>query len=335
MTKKIDKAEISEEEKTEAADTLNPNSMPAEGSPKTAKMAAAMNMMSQMDGDTINKFMEVLAQFDTVYKADVIPNDAAEKNMASIAAKGAMKEDVADLFSTENLSEEFKEKATTILEAAVNLKVAERIAQLEESYEAKLSEEIEEANTFVVENLNKYLDYVVSEWMKENEVAIVSSLKSEMTEQFIHGLKNLFLEHYVEMPEEKLDVFSEMNSKLEDLEKKLSEQMEENIELKNIIEQNEAEKIFESISSGLATSQVEKLKTLAEGVEYTSLDDLKSKLEVIKESFLSNGSSNKNAKTMLFEEIDEDYEVPADTNVKVSGVMAKYVNTISKTVKNR
>ena len=335
MTKKIDKAEISEEEKTEAADTLNPNSMPAEGSPKTAKMAAAMNMMSQMDGDTINKFMEVLAQFDTVYKADVIPNDAAEKNMASIAAKGAMKEDVADLFSTENLSEEFKEKATTILEAAVNLKVAERIAQLEESYEAKLSEEIEEANTFVVENLNKYLDYVVSEWMKENEVAIVSSLKSEMTEQFIYGLKNLFLEHYVEMPEEKLDVFSEMNSKLEDLEKKLSEQMEENIELKNIIEQNEAEKIFESISSGLATSQVEKLKTLAEGVEYTSLDDLKSKLEVIKESFLSNGSSNKNAKTMLFEEIDEDYEVPADTNVKVSGVMAKYVNTISKTVKNR
>lgn len=343
MSNKINEAA---DGKTDAAETLSPNSMPAEGAPKTAKMAAVMDVMSKMDGETINKFMEVMAQFDSVYKADVIPDDAAQKNMASIAAKGAMKEDVSNLFSDESLSEEFKEKATTIVEAAVNLKVAEKIAELEESYnnnlnkiveayEETLAEEVQEMNDFVIENLNKYLDYVVSEWMKENEVAIVSSLKSEMTEQFISGLKNLFLDHYVELPEEKLDVFEQMNSRLEELEKKLSEQIEENMELKGIIEENEAANVFESVSSGLAASQVEKLKTLSEGVEYTDLDDLKGKLEVIKESFLTNGTGVNTPKAMLFEEIDEDYEVPADTTSRVSGAMAKYVNTISKTVKNR
>ncbi len=207
--------------------------------------------------------------------------DMSAQNKASVA----MKEHIDAMFNGEDLSEEFKEKATTIFEAAIYARINEEVQRLEEQYADKVEEAVGEIAEEITSKLDDYLNYCVEQWMKENEVAIEHSLKSEITEDFMDGLKNLFAENYIEIPEDKLDVLEQLTAKVEELEDKLNSQISENIELSKSISQYNVQEIFAEVSEGLVMTQVEKLRQLAEGIDYDSADNYKKKLLLVKENY--------------------------------------------------
>lgn len=258
--------------------------------------------------------------------------DAAASNKATIAAKtsAAVKEDIAAMFSGEELSEDFRQKATTIFEAAV----ATRVEQIVEEMQAEQAQQVEAQVAEAVEGLsasvNEYLDYVVEQWMEENKVAIEYSLRTEVTEGFIEGLKNLFVENYLEVPEDKVDVVEELASKVEELEAKLNDSINENIELKSVVAESQKEKIFADVTEGLAATQVEKLRTLAEGIDFGDAETYAKKLAVVKESYFAEGK--KAGVSVLTEEAGLESDEPA-VNKVVDPTVAKYVSAISRTVK--
>ena len=195
-------------------------------------------------------------------------------------------EDVNALLSgEEELSEEFKEKAKLVFEAALHAKTKEIQSALEEHYAAALAEEIEEIKLELTERVDSYLEYVASEWLEENALAVESGLKTEITESFINGMKGLFEAHYVSMPEEKYDVLESMVEKLDEMEAKLNEQIERNVALNKKLSESVADTILNAVSEGLAVSQKDKLATLAESVEFESEDDYYQKLVTLRESY--------------------------------------------------
>lgn len=318
---------------TEAAQTLQPGSQPDQS--KTAMMANAMQMMAGMDKDTINKFMATLAQIG--HEADMIPNDAAAKNMASIAAKMPVvaQEDFDEIFSGEELTEEFKEKASTLFEAAVNLKVSERAVELEEAYADLLEEETSMILEGLVESMDKYLTYAVNEWVHENEVAIENTLRNEINESFMNELKNVFESHYINVPEERLDVIESLSMRIDELEEAVSEQIDENIEIARAFSTEQVKNVFVEVSEGLTESQCEKLMALTENLNFNDIEDYANKLNIIKENYFSDSINESRSyaseMTSLFEEneiINEEVEEPT-----LQGPMASYVKTISKTIK--
>lgn len=232
-------------------------------------------------------------------------------------------------FEGEELSEEFKEKASTIFEAAVTARVNTHKAELEEQFGKDLEEQVATITENLKADLDKYLDYVVEQWMEQNEVAIENSLRSEITEEFIDGLRNLFAENYIEVPEEKLDVLEGLASKVEELEAKLNETIEQNIELNGSIKQYAKESILAQVSEGLTVSQKEKLGALAEGVEFSDAESYTKKLQIVKENYFKE-------KTVISDisesEVDAAEEAPAEAP-KLSGPVANYVQAISRTVK--
>ena len=196
-----------------------------------------------------------------------------------------VEEDVNALLGGEELSEEFKEKAKTIFEAAINAKVASIQEEIEAQYAAKLAEEVEAAKESLAERVDSYLEYVSDEWFEENALAIEAGLKTEMTESFLEGMKGLFEEHYVSIPEEKYDVLESMVEKLDDMETKLNEQIEKNIALNSRLSESVADGILDEVSEGLASTQKEKLASLSESVEFESEESYREKLETLKESY--------------------------------------------------
>ena len=188
------------------------------------------------------------------------------------------------LLGGEELSEEFREKAKTIFEAALKSKVSEIKETLEEQYAATLQEEVEEMKTELQERVDSYLEYVSDEWVKENELAVENGLKTEMTESFLSGMRSLFEDHYVNIPEEKYDVVSTMVEKLDDMETKLNEQIEKNINLNKRLSESVADVILSDVSEGLTATQKEKLASLAEGVEFESEESFK-ELTTLRESY--------------------------------------------------
>ena len=195
-------------------------------------------------------------------------------------------EDVNALLSgEEELSEEFKEKAKLVFEAALHAKTKEIQSALEEHYAAVLAEEIEEIKLELTERVDSYLEYVSSEWLEENALAVESGLKTEITESFMDGMKNLFEAHYVSMPEEKYDVLESMVEKLDEMETKLNEQIQKNIALNTKLAESSADRIFNQVSEGLAVSQKDKLATLVESVEFESEADYYQKLVTLRESY--------------------------------------------------
>jgi len=199
-----------------------------------------------------------------------------------------VEEDVNALLGGEELSEEFKEKAKTIFEAALKSKVAEIKETLEEQYAMALAEEVEELKVELQERVDSYLEYVADEWLSENQLAVERGLKTEMTESFLEGMKSLFEEHYVSIPEEKYDVLSAMADKLDDMETKLNEQIEKNISLNKRLAESVADVILADVSEGLAETQKEKLASLAEGVEFEGEESFREKLVTLRESYFSN-----------------------------------------------
>ena len=239
----------------------------------------------------------------------------------------AVQEDLAALFDGSELSEDFREKATVIFEAAINEKVSGVVASLEEQYEARLTEEVGAIEEALVEKIDSYLDYVVEQWVEENKLAIESGIKAEVVESFMEGLKGLFTEHYVDAPQEKLDILAQTADEVEDLKAKLSASINENIELSKKLESAEAEKAFVEVSEGLAATQIEKLRTLAEGLEYADVSSYKKKLGMIKESYFAAKKVEANAQQQLNEEV-----APAPAEKAADPVMNKYAAAISRSV---
>ena len=235
----------------------------------------------------------------------------------------SIEEDVDALVAGEELSEEFKEKAKTILEAAIKGKVSQIKETLETEYDAKLLEEVEEIKGALNERVDSYLEYVADEWFAENQLAVQGGLKEELTESFMTGLKSLFEEHYVSIPEEKYDVLESMVEKLDDMESKLNEQIEKNVSLNKRLAESVADGIFDQISEGLADTQKEKLATLSESVEFDSEDQYREKLETLKESYFPGKSAPTTTKT---ETLSEGLEAAPEVH---SGSMAAYLKTMS------
>ena len=231
----------------------------------------------------------------------------------------SVEEDVNALLTGEELSEEFKEKTKTIFEAAVKSKLAEETKKIEESFEVRLTEQVDTVKTELAEKMDKFLTYVAEEWKKENEIELHNGIKLEMMQSFMDGMKNLFEENYVELPEEKYNVMQEMTDKLDEMEAKLNEQIETNMSLNGKVNSFVKESIVTEVSKGLADTQAEKFASLAEGVEFESEESFKSKLETIKESYFPK------AKVELKEDI-----ATGEVASPVEGTMSAYVNAISR-----
>ena len=261
----------------------------------------------------------------------------SSSNKSSIAAKpsaasSSMKEHIDAIFNGEDLSEDFRSKATTIFEAAVSAQVQEEVEKLEEEYEQILEESFKNLTDELVDKIDQYMTYAAEQWMQDNQVAIESSIKTEITEGFISGLKSLFQEHYIEIPEDKVDVLGEMAKNVSDLEEKLNSLMQENIELRGQISENTREKILADVSEGLAATQQEKLAALAEGVDFDTPENFKKKMEIVKENYFPSINSTK----QLFEEVEEEALASNEgqrKTVSVDPSVSAYVSALSRTVK--
>tara|TARA_Y100001963_G_scaffold134848_1_gene195851 strand:+ start:1203 stop:2363 length:1161 start_codon:yes stop_codon:yes gene_type:complete len=239
----------------------------------------------------------------------------------------AKKEHVEALFNGEDLSEEFKTKATTIFEAAINESLETYGNALEEDYNNRMAEEVETIKTELAENMNDYLGYVVDEWVKENEVAIERGLRAEVAENFMTGLKNLFTEHYIDIPEEKYDVLEGLVIQVEELQEKLDKEIESNIELRNENNESACEKLFMESTNGMVDTDVEKLKSLAEGLEFDSVEQFEEKLNVLKENYFKGDTPSE----MSF--ISEDTTEEDRSSENLTGSMKTYADAISRTIK--
>src|SRR6056300_267725 len=247
--------------------------------------------------------------------------EESEEDLIDVSA------DVEALTKDEDLSEDFKSKAATIFEAAVKSKVSEMKKKMNASYEEKLKEEVETAKSELVEKVDSYLNYIVEEWMKENSIAIERGIKGEIAEDFISGLKKLFEDHYIDVPDEKYNVLEDQASKIEDLEKKLNEQIEKNVEQNKAIGELKRQDIIDEASSDLADTAKEKFNKLAEEVEFSNEGDFKTKVATIKESYFGAKKESSNDIDDVAVGNESEQVDPAD----LSNSMAAYTAAISKT----
>ena len=280
---------------------------------KGAKAADPMKGMKEEEVD--------LSSENTIEEEEISTEEVVAEEEETVAQYD-VEEDVNALLGGEELSEEFKEKAKTIFEAAINSKVAVVKEELEAQYQEKFAEEVEAAKESLAERVDSYLEYVADEWFEENALAVETGLKSEMTESFLEGMKGLFEEHYVSIPDDKYDVLESMVEKLDDMETKLNEQIEKNISLNGRLSEATADGILDQVSEGLAQTQKEKLASLSESVEFASEQSYRDKLETLKESYFPTKSVTPNAKSeSLSEGVDH-------AGADVSGSMASYMNTL-------
>lgn len=247
---------------------------------------------------------------------------AALKQMVS-DNMGSCKEDIDALFSGEELSEEFKDKATTIFEAAVRSRVEAIVEEVVTENEQIMEEAAEEYQATLTEQVDEYLNYVVEQWMEDNQLAVETGLRVEIAEEFIGGLKNLFMEHYIEVPEEKADLVEEMAQAVAEMEEKLNEQVEQNAELNKQLCESKSAEIIAQICEGLTTVQAEKIKALAEGVDFTTEGEYSQKLAVIRENYFPTKKEKGEALESLVE---------TEAEQGTSDTMDWYVNAISKSL---
>jgi AcrR family transcriptional regulator len=240
-----------------------------------------------------------------------------------------IEEDVQALLAGEELSEEFQEKARIIFEAAIKSKVAAIKEEIQSAYETALVEEIEAVKEQLVDRVDAYLEYVADEWIQENALAVEHGLKTEMTESFLQGMKGLFEDHYVTIPEDRYDVIESMVDKLDEMESKLNEQIERNVALNRRLAESVADVIFADVTEGLALSQKDKLASLAENVEFDSEENYREKLVRLRESYFPSKSSS--AQKEVTENLSE--EVQYSEKPQVSGVMESYLSVLSRVSK--
>jgi hypothetical protein len=331
-------------DETAALDSLKPNSAPVGPANKSVAFDKIVNAMVGLDQETINKFVASIEQIGK--EAKNISDGAAAANKNSIDAKpsGAVKEeleeainnvlneDLTALFDGSDLKEDFRTKFAVLFESAVNIKVGQKTLELEEEFENRLNEEVESLTESLVESLDEYLDYTANAWLSENEVAITSTLKSDLTEQFLEDLHTLFATNYINIPEDKIDVIEEMNERIETLEEIINSKIDENMELaktieetKSIVSELEVKNAFNEFKEGLTESEIEKLSTLSESIEYDSVEDFKSKVSILKETHFKADAKTAST-TILFEEVETIEEEKAEP--KLTAPMASYLSAI-------
>lgn len=336
------KEELELDEESLGAASLKPNSRTVDDpQSKIEVMKRTLGVMNGMSKGDLTKFYDQ-AMALIGKEANSLPSGAnfnANQNSVDMTTgkgpktrdampKLSVKEDVEDMFAGEELSEEFKDKATTLFEAAVAARSTLELARLEEEFETRLEEQLEEITESVQKNLDTYLGYVVERWMGDNEVAIESALRNEVMEEFIDGLKGLFVEHYIDIPEEKANVVESLAAKVEELEAMLDESINENAELKTTILESNKQEVLDELAEGLTMNQAEKFFALAEGIEFDGdLEVFAKKLSVVKENYFTRSVTTTN----LEEETFEEGEVISSASIDPS--VNRYVQAISRTVK--
>jgi len=304
-------------------DVVNKGAKPAEAMQgmKEDEDLEEEDLISEEESEEVEIENEISEESEEESEEEIIDEENSEESEEEYD----IEEDVNALIEGEELSEEFKEKAKTIFEAAIISRVNEVKESLEVQYEERLTEEVANIAEVLSERVDSYLEYVADEWMQENALAIEGGLKEELTESFMTGLKGLFEEHYVSIPEEKYNVLESMVEKLDEMETKLNEQIEKNVSLNKRLAESVADGIFEQVSEGLAATQKDKLASLAESVEFESEEEYREKLETLRESYFpTKGVAPKSARTeSLSEGVDNAPE-------SISGSMASYLNTLSK-----
>ena len=301
--------------------------------------------LQEMDKDQVSEVLSALSEVSEEEEGEEIvaeeQQELTAENLEELKSKYEIdvKSDVEALIQGEELSEEFKEKAATIFEAAVFAKVNEevnsRIETLEAQYKEQLDESLNETRTEMVQKVDDYLNYVVKEWMQENELAIEKGIRSEIVEDFMVGLKNLFVEHYIDIPDEKVDLVDDLFAKVEDLEESLNKEMEKGIELTKELKEFRKLEAVANISEDLTDVQREKMVKLAESVEYENDEDYSEKLGVLKENYFptevkeSNETTGDTEPEVLTEEEAKEAEVAEE----MSETMKRYSQMLSRTTK--
>ena len=283
----------------------------------------------------VDEDQEVVSESEDVEEADVEEEGAEEEHEegeeeAVVEEEFDIEEDINALIASEELSEEFQEKARTIFETAIKTKVSEIKESLQEAYEAALVEEVQTIKESLTDRLDAYLEYVADEWIQENALAIEHGLKTEMTESFLAGMKSLFEDHYVTIPEDRYDVIESMVDKLDEMEAKLNEQIERNVALNRRLAESVADVIFADVSEGLALSQKDKLASLAENVEFESEADYREKLVTLRESYFP---SNAGAQRSATETISEEVQTGEVIQESHSPMMSAYLQTLARASK--
>ena len=295
-----------------------------------AKMtkAQALEQIGKMKKSDIEEMMAAhaskLAEADNAKSEEELAKLQAEKEAIEEKIKSInVKEDVDALVAGEDLSEEFKDKAATIFEAAVKSKIRSEVVRMEEGYAVALEEATETIKEELSEKVDDYLGYVVEEWMKENELAIERGLKGEIAEDFISGLKQLFEDHYIDVPDEKYDVLEAQSEKIAELEEKLNGMIEENVEKKKVVESLTREQITSEVSHDLAATEVEKFKSLTEDVDFVTEDSFRAKLDTLKESYFPTTGEKQSFV------IDDDGSEPAQ-DIDTTESIKAYMSAISR-----
>ena len=271
------------------------------------QLAAAYEKMEKMNGD------------DDEDDKEEVDESTIEDRLASVDVS----DDVDALTSNEDLSEEFKNKAKTVFEAAIKSKLRSEIVRMEQEKSKSITEEVENVKVELTEKVDAYMNYVVEEWMKENEIALERGLKGEISEDFISGLKALFEEHYIDVPDEKYDILGQQAEKIDELEKKLNEQIEKNASMKSNNSKLVRESVFSQACSDLTDTETEKFKGLVEDVEFSDEDSFKEKLDTLKESYFPKA-------TTVAESVDS--ESNSGSESYEPGAMAAYMDAISRNV---
>lgn len=257
--------------------------------------------------------------------ANVVTKGASTPEESHLEGMKSVKEDVEALVNGEDLSEEFKQKAATIFEAAVVTRVKQEVARLEEEFQAQLDEAVAEEYEGLVEKVDGYLNYIVESWIAQNEIALERGMKSEILENFVSGLKSLFQENYIDVPEEKYDLIGDMEQTIIDLQDKLNEQLEANVEMFNIISESKRIEIIKDACDGLTDTEVEKFTALAEELSYEDSDSFATKVQTIRENYFTNKVSN----NVIVESIVTDEPVTLNEEVYVEPKMRSYLSALN------
>ena len=313
-------------------DVVNKGAKPADGGVKEEEVEVEGDVVSEEPKDeesTLRKKMEeaIKESEDTVEEVTAEGEEVVAEEEEIIEVN--VEDDINALIAGEELSEEFEEKARTIFETAINSKVSIIKEDLEKEYAKILQEEIDSTKVELTERVDSYLEYVANEWLEENSLAVEQGLKAEMSESFLTGMKSLFEEHYVSIPEDKYDVLESMVNKLDDMEEKLNEQIEKNVGLTKRLAESKSDGILSDVSEGLAVTQKDKLASLAESVEFESETDYREKLVTLRNSYFPTrqvASTQSEDSEMLSEEAN----APA---AEATGTMANYLTTLQRITK--
>lgn len=304
---------------------------PAQGSsnvkPPKTKVGMINAMVEKMKG---MKKADLASAYFKKEDLDMEEDTTVLREIQKVSAEDInVSEDIEAIFGGQELSEEFVEKASTIFEAAVVSKVNEILETVTVDLEAELESEKEDIIESVSAKLDDYLEYVAEEWMKENELAVEQGIKSEIVENFMVGLRNLFTENYIDIPEEKVDLVDELASKVAELEESLNDEMAKSIELRKEISESKKDHALADVCEGLTDTQIEKMKSLAEGVDFEDVESYTEKLGTIKENYFP---AKEEALTESFVVEDEPVEIEEETQ-EVTGPMSVYMNAISSSIK--